>query len=371
MSAPRSIVLIGGYEVPFLSWRVENTGFETADTFEVDLPFEVTDQLQDQILTSNNNVSSILFSEKDILVEIFRGTPKDPSNFKKEELRRTIVGYVDVVSVQFDVTNGGEIVKLEGRDLSALLIDNQITDKYQNSTSSQIAQTFAAMHGFGPQIHQTRTLAGTYYNNDSSVISDTSSEWDLLMYLAQQEGFVVRIYGTTLYFGPISQVTDINLPPIVLTWGDNIETLDIERSPHAARDIKVEVISYDRNSKQKIVGTAQGTSYHTTRLPNPLNRDAYTEIYRIPGLTKAQADEQATTILQNLSLEQLTGPLKTYGEMDFTVDRKITLKGTGAVLSQDYYISRVTENFDLQNGFDAEIAFINQLLMPGGSNYNG
>lgn len=367
-STPRSIVVIGGREVEFLNWTVENTGYEQADTFEIDFPFEVTAQKEDSILTSNSSISSLLFTEKDIMVEVYRGVPKDPNNYTIKDLTRTIMGYVDSVELEFD--ENGEVIKLDGRDLSALMIDNQIASKYQNNTSSQIASILAKKHGLTPNVTNTTTLAGTYYNKDSSVISDTSSEWDLLMYLAQQEGFVVRVSGTTLYFGPIEKVTSISLPPIEMTWGDNISSLTIDRQPHGARDIEVKVFSYDRKTKKQVVGTATAKSINTKKLTSPLNRDVYKEYYQISGLTKAQADAKAKSILQQLSLDQLVGTLKTNGEMDFTVDRRISLQGVGAILSQTYYISRVTEYFDLtsSDGFYVEIAFVNELLLPGGLN---
>lgn len=361
-------MVIGGYEVKFLNWEVERTGYEQADTFEIVLPFEVTSQKEDQILTTNTTIDSLLFTEKDIVVEVYRGVPKDTSNYTKDDLTRIIIGYVDTVELDFDDT--GETIKLDGRDFSALMIDNQILSKYQNNTSSQIATILAIEHGLAIQTTKTTTLAGTYYNNNSSVISDTSSEWDLLMFLAQQEGFVVRVSGQTLYFGPVDQVTDASLTPINVTWGDNISNLVIDRQPHGARDIEVKVFSYDRTTKKQVVGTATATSVNSKKMTSPLNRDVYKEYYQISGLTKAQADAKAKSILQQLSLDQLVGTLQTYGEMDFTVDRRINLQGVGAALSQIYYIARVTEYFDLtsSDGFYVEIAFVNELLMPDGLN---
>jgi len=366
ISAPRSIVVIGGYEVPFESWRVEQTGFEQADTFEVDLPFDITQEKGDVLLSNNPVSASSLITEPDIQVEIYRGVPNDPNNYTKNDLTQNMYGFVDTMDLYFDDT--GEYLKLTGRSLAALLIDTVATDKFPNKTSSQIAQIFAHEHGLNPVITPTNTLAGTYYNDDSTVISNDSSEWDILQFLAQQEGFVARVKSNTLYFGPVEQVTDMNLSPIPLTWGDNIMELNIERSPQAARDLEVNVISYDRNHKKRIVGTAKSTANYSKKLFNQVNRDKYKETYMIPGLTQSQAQARAKSILNTLSAQQYIGTLKTYGDFNFSIDRRITLNGVGKVLSQIYYINRVTETFDFDKGFDVEIAFINQLLMPGGVN---
>lgn len=367
-SDPRSIVVIGGYVVPFNSWTVESTGFDTADTFSIKLPFSVTKEPGDLIINNSLEKSSALFTDSDILVEVYRGLPNNPDKYSISDLTQNIMGYVDTVDVDFNETDG-EQVTLTGRNLAALLIDTQITDKYPNKTASQIATLFAKQHGLTPKVTNTTTLAGTFYNQDATTLSSSSSQWDILMFLAQQEGYVVRVVGSTLYFGPIGTVTDSTLAPIQMTWGSNIMELTFERSPNAARDLEVQVISYDRHHKNRIVATAKSTTQYSQRLKNTMQRESYLETYAIPGLTRNQANSIAKSKLKQLSQQQIIGTIKTNGEYNFTIDRRIQLNGCGKVLDGTYYVNRVTESFDIvsQNGWDVEIAFINELLIAGAS----
>jgi phage protein D len=367
-SDPRSIVVVGGYVVPFNNWTVESTGFDTADTFSIKLPFSVTNEPGDLIINNSLEKSSALFTDSDILVEVYRGLPNNPDKYSISDLTQNIMGYVDTVDVDFNDTDG-EKVTLTGRNLAALLIDTQITDKYPNKTASQIATLFAKQHGLTPKVTNTTTLAGTFYNQDATTLSSSSSQWDILMFLAQQEGFVVRVVGSSLYFGPISTVTDSTLAPIQMTWGSNIMELTFERSPNAARDLQVQVISYDRHHKHRIVAKAKSTTQYSQRLKNTMQRESYLETYAIPGLTRNQANSIAKSKLKSLSQQQIIGTLKTNGEYNFTIDRRIQLNGCGKVLDGTYYVNRITESFDIvsQNGWDVEIAFINELLTTGAS----
>lgn len=365
-TSPRSIVKVGGFEVPFISWTTESSGFDSADSFEVVLPFSVTRDDGDILLVNSANSASAVITEPDILVEIYRGNPLDPEHYTTNDLTRTMYGFMDHASIIFNEEDG-EQLKITGRNLAALFIDNKVLDKYPNKTSSQIATLFANQNGLTPAVTSTSTFAGTYYNNDSTILSQETSQWDLLLFLAKQEGFVLRVKDTTLYFGPPDQVTDVNLNPIPMTWGNNILEMEIERAPHAARDITVEVLSYDRDHKKQIVAKAQSTTQRASKLKNQLGREQYLERYSFPNLTRDQAQQRAKSILDTMSREQYIGTLKTTGDYGFSVDRRITLFGVGQILSQNYYINRVTETFDLNNGYESEIAFINQFLLPGGT----
>jgi hypothetical protein len=93
---------------------------------------------------------------------------------------------------------------VSGRDLTAAFIDAKTTIQYQNLTSSQIASQLAISHGMSFSGPTTTTVAGTFYAYDRVSMTDQRSEWDLLTWLAQQEGFQCYVKGTTLYFEPRS-----------------------------------------------------------------------------------------------------------------------------------------------------------------------
>ena len=100
-------------------------------------------------------------------------------------------------------------VEVDGRDLTARLLDARTQETFSNQTASEIAETLAGRHGLTPNVTATSTLAGRYYEAEHDRItlgqfSRATTEWDLLTYLAAREGFEAYISGQTLTFAPLA-----------------------------------------------------------------------------------------------------------------------------------------------------------------------
>ncbi len=362
--AARGIAVVAGLQVRFISFYAEQNGFSAADSFEVVLPFFVRDtQGGETVLANGPDFQSILLGQDTIPVQLYVGYPRNPDYFGVGNLTQIMDGYMDTARWDFDDT--GEIVTLTGRNAVGQMIDTKVTNKLPNMTSSAIAAKFAAEHGLTPVITPTTTLAGTYYNQNSAVMGNETTEWDLLLFLARQENFIVRVKGKQLLFGPYATVTGyVNQAPIPYTWGYDIERLEIERSPHAAKDLMVKVITYDRNGKHRIIETAKSTSQYAKRIGGQTGeRQQYIETYTIPGLTREQAQKKAASILGELSRSQLIGQITAAGNTDMGIDRKIVLYGVGQGLSDNYYLNRVKHSFDLSSGYAIDCSFSNQFLV--------
>jgi hypothetical protein len=362
--AARAIVVVNWIPVKFTDITVEQNGFSAADTFEIKLPYFIRDQQSGETILANGpEFQSILLTQDSIPVQVYFGYPEDPNNYDVSDLVQLIDGIIDTAKWDFDMT--GEFVTIDGRNKVGEMIDTKIVDKLPNQTSSQIANYFAGYYGLVPVITPTTTLAGTYYNNGSAITPDTeTTQWDLLQFLAQQENFIVRVKGNTLLFGPYSTVTGYeNTAPITYTWGKDIEKLEIERSPHAARDIVVKVISYDRNSKHRIVETASsGVQRSANTSGQVYRREQYVETYTIPGLTRDQAQKKAKAIYDQLSSSQLIGTIDAAGNTDLAVDRQINLQGVGMGLTNNYYLNKVSHKYNLNDGYTIEGSFSNQFM---------
>ncbi len=116
-----------------------------------------------------------------------------------------LIGPVDNVRVDF----GANLAALSGRDLTALMVDAEISVAYVNQTSSQIASAIAQLHGLTPVVTPTSTLVGQYYERDYArsalgLNARATTEWNLLLALAQTEGFDVDVAGESLVFGPVA-----------------------------------------------------------------------------------------------------------------------------------------------------------------------
>ena len=352
----RGIAVVAGQQVRFSAFHAEANGFSAADTFELTCPWFVQDTPSGETVLANGpGFESVLMTQDVIPIQLYAGYPANPNAFDTGDLTQIMDGYMDTAEWDFDDT--GEFVTITGRNRLAPLLDTVISSKYPNLTSSSIAAMIAQEHGLTPVVTPTTTLAGTFYNQNSTVLGANAKEWDLLLFLAKMENFIVRVRGQQLLFGPYSTVTGyVNQDPIPYTWGYDIETLKITRAPQAAKDIVVKVYSYDRNGKYRIVETARASSGGSPK-------QEYVETYTIPGLSRAQAQAQAKAILAQLSSAQLIGQLTGAGNTDMAIDRQIALYGVGQGLSSTYYLTRVRHTLDItSDGYSIDVSFSNQFM---------
>ncbi len=371
-SEPRAIVIVNGNRVPFFSYSVVENGYGAADTFSLELPFRILSNLTGVTDLANTPTdASSFFTEADILVEIYEGYPPDPNNYSINDLTQVIYGYMDNLDIYIQDAEKGYYVQLQGRNQVAPFIDNESTNKYPNMTSSAIASYLAQLNGLSTNITPTYTTVGTYYANDNVKLTHNTSQWDLLLYLAQKEGFMVAVSGNTLFFGPQSKLLNSN--SILYTINKNVYSLQLSRSPHASRDITVTVISWQPGKKTHIVSTAKRTTGYISKIKGTMQRQAYQETYYYPGMDKNQTQQKANEILQQLSSTEITGKLVTYGIVNQNIYQPLQISGIGAGIDGvTFWPTQVTHTFDLSNStsgsYNISISFSNLLLPtnPGG-----
>ena len=137
-----------------------------------------------------------------------------------------------------------------------------------------------------PIVSKTTGTVGRYYQNEHDRLtldqfSSSMTEWDLLVFLARQEGFDVFVEGQMLYFQPSTNVTDIAL---TLRPSD-VLGIRLGRVLTLARGIQVVVKTWNSRQNtaftQKTVAsgsgepTAQEPQSHPSSIrPNPTPNDA-------------------------------------------------------------------------------------------------
>ena len=161
-------------------------------------------------------------------------------------------------AVRMDVLN--RTVEIEGRDLTARLLDARTQETFSNQTASEIAETLANRHGLTPNVTATSTLAGRYYSSEHDRItlgqfSRSTTEWDLLTFLAAREGFEAYVSGQTLTFAPLADAA----PALTLT-PDLCISLSLEHSLTLARDIEVTVRSWNTRQQAAFNQTARSAA---------------------------------------------------------------------------------------------------------------
>jgi phage protein D len=262
-----------------------------------------------------------------------------------------IQGLVD--SVAIDVLT--QSLRLEGRDLTAKMIDNRTQETFANRTSSEIATILAQRHKLTPMVTDTRTPVGRYYQSEHDRValnqfSRSMTEWDLLIFLAGQEGFDVFVNGTSLYFQPAAGSSAV---PFTITPAD-VQDLRLERSLTLARDIVVTVKSWNSRQQNAFTQTIRasgkrsaGGSGTGAGAAGPPQHYVFVR----PNLTMNDAlklaQQKAAELAQHERVWEATMP----GNLTLDPRSAIQLVGTASDFDQTYFIDVIDRHISMEHGF--------------------
>ena len=255
-------------------------------------------------------------------------------------------------TVRVDVLN--RTVEVDGRDLTSRLLDARTEETFSNQTASEIARTLAGRHNLVANVTATTTLAGRYYSSEHDKItlgqfSRATTEWDLLTFLAAQEGFQVYVSGQTLTFSPVPTDT----PAITLT-PDLCVSLTLEHSLTLARDIEVTVKSWNTRQQAAFAQTARTTGQSRGNSGQPQRL-----IVVRPNLSPNDALSLAQRILADLSAYERIVHAELPGEVSLTPRTRVLLTGTSTDFDQSYYIVGLDRHFSLDHGFTEQLRLKN------------
>ena len=280
-----------------------------------------------------------------------------------------IGGVVDKVEIDMASQN----LTLAGRDYSAPLIDALTNEKFVNQKSSDVATMFAKRRGLTPQVTPTSIPIGRYLNSESGYVSEDISEFRLLAYLAQQEGFDFYTAGKNLVFAPAAQ----DPSPLLVTYRyadpsdprvqANVPNITLTQDKTLAVNTTVQVRSWSYQNKAPVIATWQaqktsdaptGTknlakpSLHYTRaqLQGGVGAKGPFYIIRRSGLTQQQADQLAHKTLQDITSNERAVSVTCPGILGITARRTLRLKGTGTAFDQDYEIGDIHRAFGWDQG---------------------
>jgi hypothetical protein len=346
---PRGIVQLGPHgslsTVPgFTSLSVTNNSYYEADTFRL--------VYSTSALPSANDAN--WFSEQtEIFAQIYAGFPRDPNNPKASELDDLIYGRID--NIAFDPKC--RTITLTGRDLTAVFIDNRVTQTYKEQTSSQIATQLASKHGLDTSnIVATTTKVGQFFNNDQVQIESNRSEWDLLSFLAREEGFVVFVQGDSLFFEPNPLPTQAN-NPYVIEWQQptsqngspiaNVVELSFSRTLTVAKGITVTARSANRNTGHPVVQSYPVTPKSISAgKASPFGPTQPYDYLLAEGLTPFQVAAFAQKTYETIIAHEMNMTAHLPADKLLTVQTPIQVEGTGTQFDQVYFAKQITRDLD-------------------------
>jgi len=326
---PRGLVKINGEVVPgWISWEVNNNTFYQADTFRC--RFALSSMPPDK-------GAAWWASQKEIFVEVLSGFPVDPEWFDASELDSLIYGKVD------DVTYDP--------------VDAKTTEKFQNLTSSQIAELLAKRHGLTPVVVATKTKAGKYYEIDHARLTDERSEWDLLTYLAHEERYVVYLKGKELHFEPQPEESQ---NPYVLRWEPPVEdrgfpifngkSISFSRNLTVAKGVVVTVRSWNAKNK-KAFSVTYSTHKAKGTAPGKASPPAQNYYFTIPGLTPEQALQRAQAKHREITQHEMRLSFSMPADNVLQTTDIIRVEGTDSPFDQTYYPESINRAMSLSDGY--------------------
>ncbi len=247
-----------------------------------------------------------------------------------------LVGTADTLA--FDPVRG--VLDIEGRDLSATLVETQASETFANRTSSEIVELIAARHGLLADVQQTGTAVGRYYQAEHDRLAlgqfaRAVTEWDLLAFLAGQEGFDLFMQGATLRFGP----PDGDAVPLRV---QDCLSLQLEHALGLAQAVEVTVRSWGTRAGAAVEYTAQGGGGGGAVRRHALVR---------PNLDAGQAQLVAERALADLQRHEWTAQAAMPGELGLSARSRVTLLGTGTAWDRDYAVAELSRHLDARRGF--------------------
>lgn len=337
--APRMKVLNNGAEIGgALSFHINSNNWFSADTFTVTFAFYATvetplafwaDEAWDQ--------------EHPLMLDIQASLDGGATWVS------ILIGQVDHITAHIEKG----IVEVEGRDRSAVFIDAKTQRSFLNQTSSQVVQTLASEHGLIADVTPTPTLVGRYYEIDHERINGTSfqrttTEWNLMVSLAQHEQYDLFVTGNVIHFHP---KTPRDADPYLLIWDkanlySNAIELTVQRSLTFAKDIIVVVRSWNSKTQKSITKFAPSGARNAAITSG--KAEQFPRI--IPNLSEAEAQDAANRIRADLTAHERLLEFSRPADLTLNARNMVKLQGTGSSWDTVYFIDNISRSMHFDEG---------------------
>ena len=287
-----------------------------------------------------------------IILDLYIGFPSDPQNYSASELTHIFVARIDQIHLNV-ATN---TLNLEGRDLSAILIDKKTDGQFQNKTSSDVATQFASQAGLDAKIQVTTANIGTYYDKDYLHLHHEETQWALLTYLARKEGVQCFVLGRTLYFGQYKNSIQknylIQFYPAIDTHSFatcNAKKLEFEHDLTLSRDVIVTVRALNLKTGKAFTAIAKASSgkVQSSRSLTPIlpksAADPQSYVYTIHRAMSPQAaQDKALQLANEISKHEMRMTAELPGDDVLYPWVLVDVQGTNTLFDATYYPSEVT-----------------------------
>lgn len=342
---PRCWLLVNGAAIPCLSAEVTRKSKRSADTFSASMAIGTTQMfgmgLADWADYQPGDVSIIFATQAGA-----------------GDQTVMITGTIDTPAINWDDMT----VAVSGRDKSGPLTEKRRSQKFLNQKASDIASQIAQDHGLSASVVPTSDNAGKTYSSDTAHIVLNRSDFEIMSDLADGQGYRWYVDGTTLYFEPKEQDSDVYSatwypPGAVAPYGvASIYSLGTHRNMTAAKPHNLTVASWHHHDKKQYTSTATAGGVGS----EPVEIDHHHNMRNQDQVNKLAASRLADAIRHDCNVTA-TGP----GDLTVNARMKFQLSGTGTIYDQTYDIDSVA----FQMGWDRffEMTIEAKIAMSGRS----
>lgn len=241
------------------------------------------------------------------------------------------------------------IMSIEGRDLSAALVDTYLQQDFVNQTASEIVETIAGQHGLEAQVTPTLGNIGRYFGDGYTKLSlgqfsGVRSHWDLVVQLAREQNFDVFVQGNTLSFQPTASVLD----PVVQITPRDVTTLRVERRLAIQPSATVVVQSWNSQNMAAYSSTTPDPEQASSLISDIQSQHSY--LFSKSNLTSLQADLLASRYTAEISRLRTVLHLEMPWSFFFSARSLISLLGTNSAFDGLYQVDCVERHYDPISG---------------------
>jgi len=249
-----------------------------------------------------------------------------------------ITGLVDRISIDPIL----RVAEIQGRDLTSVFIDSRVDQTFENLSASEVVTALALKHALIPNVFPTPDLVGRYFQagftqNTYDQYSQTTTEWDLIVRLAQQFGYDAWVDGNSFYFQP--------------SLGESSSGLVIQ--PNACLSLRLDKSVPLANGA--IVTVKSWNSYTQTAVIQSVGFGTQSYVVLKPNLTDAMALFLATQIWIQMSQHEKTLEFSMPGDVTSLPRMTVNLSETGTEFDDVYIISEISRRFSLREGFIQDV----------------
>ncbi|WP_010183104.1 phage late control D family protein [Sphingomonas sp. PAMC 26605] len=283
-------------------------------------------------------------SERVDLIDLFAfGAPVEVriGYGEPSRLGTLLIGTVTRIGTSFTESGTPELTVAGFDNLYPLTIGKQ-TRHWEDERDSDVVADIAGRNNLTPDVADTGEPRPRTEQSQQS-------DFEFLGKLAERNGMIFYVRGTTLYFGPRH---NRDAPEVALVWGGGLASFS--PSANIAKQVTRVEVCGRTEAGEEVTGVAERGDESddevrresgSGHVAQALGREAVLRI-RAAVRSQAEATARARAILEERAQDLVTGDGECVGLPEIVPDSNIAISGTSRAFAKTYYVTEATHSLD-------------------------